>query len=144
MFDLFLKHELTGLSLSVFPLKISDSSYFVFNLYSWVFYQPSKSKLEIRFWTSPSGSLRPIFYIAHWPYINSMKSFITLTFQRFYLILSSRLLQLTTWIEFSQNGVRGLMLDMYDFENDIWLCHSFGGTCYNFTAFVSNWTFIDS
>lgn len=36
-----------------------------------------------------------------------------------------------------QNGVRGLMLDMYDFNNDIWLCHSFGGTCYNYTAFVS-------
>ncbi|CAK9159452.1 unnamed protein product [Ilex paraguariensis] len=34
-----------------------------------------------------------------------------------------------------QNGVRGLMLDMYDFENDIWLCHSFRGECYNFTAF---------
>ncbi|GMH14795.1 hypothetical protein Nepgr_016636 [Nepenthes gracilis] len=34
-----------------------------------------------------------------------------------------------------QNGVRGLMLDMYDFENDIWLCHSIGGHCYNFTAF---------
>ncbi|KAI0507779.1 hypothetical protein KFK09_013907 [Dendrobium nobile] len=33
------------------------------------------------------------------------------------------------------NGVRGLMLDMYDFRNDIWLCHSFGGNCYNFTAF---------
>ncbi|PIA56513.1 hypothetical protein AQUCO_00700690v1 [Aquilegia coerulea] len=33
------------------------------------------------------------------------------------------------------NGVRGLMLDMYDFENDIWLCHSFGGNCYNNTAF---------
>lgn len=33
------------------------------------------------------------------------------------------------------NGVRGLMLDMYDFRNDIWLCHSFGGQCYNFTAF---------
>uniref|UniRef100_A0A2C9V471 Phosphatidylinositol-specific phospholipase C X domain-containing protein n=1 Tax=Manihot esculenta TaxID=3983 RepID=A0A2C9V471_MANES len=33
------------------------------------------------------------------------------------------------------NGVRGLMLDMYDFQNDIWLCHSFGGNCYNFTAF---------
>ncbi|XP_048233392.1 PI-PLC X domain-containing protein At5g67130 [Ricinus communis] len=33
------------------------------------------------------------------------------------------------------NGVRGLMLDMYDFENDIWLCHSFGGKCYNYTAF---------
>ncbi|KAK9285763.1 hypothetical protein L1049_024963 [Liquidambar formosana] len=33
------------------------------------------------------------------------------------------------------NGVRGLMLDMYDFENDIWLCHSTGGKCYNFTAF---------
>ncbi|KAK9948958.1 hypothetical protein M0R45_004510 [Rubus argutus] len=34
-----------------------------------------------------------------------------------------------------RNGVRGLMLDMYDFENDIWLCHSFQGHCYNFTAF---------
>lgn len=34
-----------------------------------------------------------------------------------------------------KNGVRGLMLDMYDFQNDIWLCHSFGGNCYNFTAF---------
>ncbi|KAH9617162.1 hypothetical protein KSS87_015166 [Heliosperma pusillum] len=34
-----------------------------------------------------------------------------------------------------KNGVRGLMLDMYDFENDIWLCHSFGGKCFNFTAF---------
>ncbi|KAA8547108.1 hypothetical protein F0562_003537 [Nyssa sinensis] len=34
-----------------------------------------------------------------------------------------------------RNGVRGLMLDMYDFNNDIWLCHSFGGRCYNVTAF---------
>ncbi|CAA3018374.1 PI-PLC X domain-containing At5g67130-like isoform X1 [Olea europaea subsp. europaea] len=34
------------------------------------------------------------------------------------------------------NGVRGLMLDMYDFDNDIWLCHSFGGKCYNYTAFT--------
>uniref|UniRef100_A0A7N0T0A7 Phospholipase C n=1 Tax=Kalanchoe fedtschenkoi TaxID=63787 RepID=A0A7N0T0A7_KALFE len=33
------------------------------------------------------------------------------------------------------NGVRGLMLDLYDFNNDIWLCHSFGGQCYNSTAF---------
>ncbi|MED6222783.1 hypothetical protein PIB30_067747 [Stylosanthes scabra] len=33
------------------------------------------------------------------------------------------------------NGVRGLMLDLYDFQNDIWLCHSFGGKCYNYTAF---------
>ncbi|KAL5556989.1 hypothetical protein UlMin_039225 [Ulmus minor] len=33
------------------------------------------------------------------------------------------------------NGVRGFMLDMYDFENDIWLCHSAGGKCYKFTAF---------
>lgn len=39
---------------------------------------------------------------------------------------------------FFQNGVRGLMLDMYDFENDIWLCHSFRGQCFNFTAFVIN------
>ncbi|KVH93286.1 PLC-like phosphodiesterase, TIM beta/alpha-barrel domain-containing protein [Cynara cardunculus var. scolymus] len=36
---------------------------------------------------------------------------------------------------FVQNGVRGLMLDMYDFENDIWLCHSFHGKCFNYTAF---------
>ncbi|KAG6392899.1 hypothetical protein SASPL_147127 [Salvia splendens] len=35
----------------------------------------------------------------------------------------------------SLNGVRGL--DMYDFNNDIWLCHSFGGRCLNVTAFVS-------
>ncbi|KQJ82642.1 hypothetical protein BRADI_5g10177v3 [Brachypodium distachyon] len=34
------------------------------------------------------------------------------------------------------NGVRGLMLDMYDFRNDIWLCHSYGGACQNFTAFT--------
>ncbi|KAK7827012.1 pi-plc x domain-containing protein [Quercus suber] len=34
-----------------------------------------------------------------------------------------------------RNGVRGLMLDMYDFDNDIWLCHSFRGQCFNFTAF---------
>ncbi|ERN17957.1 PI-PLC X domain-containing protein At5g67130 [Amborella trichopoda] len=33
------------------------------------------------------------------------------------------------------NGVRGLMLDMYDYNNDIWLCHSFQGQCFNFTAF---------
>jgi hypothetical protein len=36
-----------------------------------------------------------------------------------------------------KNGVRGIMLDTYDFQNDIWLCHSTGGTCFNFTAFVS-------
>ncbi|GAA0148489.1 hypothetical protein LIER_43007 [Lithospermum erythrorhizon] len=24
---------------------------------------------------------------------------------------------------------------MYDFNNDIWLCHSFGANCYNVTAF---------
>ncbi|CAD6260527.1 unnamed protein product [Miscanthus lutarioriparius] len=35
-----------------------------------------------------------------------------------------------------QNGVRGLMLDMYDFNDDVWLCHSLLGQCYNFTAFV--------
>ncbi|KAK7263137.1 hypothetical protein RJT34_30722 [Clitoria ternatea] len=34
-----------------------------------------------------------------------------------------------------QNGVRGLMLDMYDFENDIWLCHSIAGKCFNATSF---------
>lgn len=40
-------------------------------------------------------------------------------------------------LHFVQNGVRGLMLDMYDFKNDIWLCHSFGGNCYDVTSFVS-------
>lgn len=34
-----------------------------------------------------------------------------------------------------KNGVRGLMLDMYDFDDDIWLCHSLQGQCFNFTAF---------
>ncbi|XP_071706956.1 PI-PLC X domain-containing protein At5g67130-like [Rutidosis leptorrhynchoides] len=34
-----------------------------------------------------------------------------------------------------RNGVRGLMLDMYDFNNDIWMCHSAGGKCYNITAY---------
>ncbi|KAJ1419137.1 PLC-like phosphodiesterase, TIM beta/alpha-barrel domain superfamily [Sesbania bispinosa] len=34
-----------------------------------------------------------------------------------------------------KNGVRGFMLDMYDFLNDIWLCHSARGQCFNFTAF---------
>lgn len=34
-----------------------------------------------------------------------------------------------------KNGVRGLMLDTYDFQNDVWLCHSFNGKCYNFTAY---------
>ncbi|XP_047321017.1 PI-PLC X domain-containing protein At5g67130-like [Impatiens glandulifera] len=34
-----------------------------------------------------------------------------------------------------KNGVRGFMLDMYDFNNDIWLCHSFAGTCFNATSF---------
>lgn len=33
------------------------------------------------------------------------------------------------------NGVRALMLDTYDFKNDVWLCHSSGGKCNDFTAF---------
>lgn len=32
------------------------------------------------------------------------------------------------------------MLDMYDFNDDIWLCHSLRGQCFNFTAFVKNWS----
>lgn len=28
------------------------------------------------------------------------------------------------------------MLDVYEFDGDIWLCHS-DGICYDFTAFVS-------
>lgn len=33
------------------------------------------------------------------------------------------------------NGVRALMLDTYDFQGEVWLCHSFGGKCYDLTAF---------
>lgn len=29
------------------------------------------------------------------------------------------------------------MLDIYDFNNDVWLCHSFNGMCLNVTSFVS-------
>jgi hypothetical protein len=38
-----------------------------------------------------------------------------------------------------QNGVRALMLDTYDFKGDVWLCHSSGGKCNDFTAFVSTY-----
>ncbi|KAK6928064.1 hypothetical protein RJ641_006655 [Dillenia turbinata] len=34
-----------------------------------------------------------------------------------------------------KNGARALMLDTYDFKGDVWLCHSFGGQCYDYTAF---------
>ncbi|XVF20845.1 hypothetical protein REPUB_Repub12eG0038000 [Reevesia pubescens] len=33
------------------------------------------------------------------------------------------------------NGARGLMLDTYDFDGDVWMCHSFGGKCHDYTAF---------
>lgn len=33
------------------------------------------------------------------------------------------------------NGARALMLDTYDFDGDVWLCHSFGGQCHDYTAF---------
>ncbi|KAK6129008.1 hypothetical protein DH2020_037238 [Rehmannia glutinosa] len=33
------------------------------------------------------------------------------------------------------NGVRALMLDTYDYEGEIWLCHYFGGKCRDYTAF---------
>ncbi|KAK6155001.1 hypothetical protein DH2020_009249 [Rehmannia glutinosa] len=33
------------------------------------------------------------------------------------------------------NGVRALMLDTYDYEGEIWLCHSFGSKCRDYTAF---------
>lgn len=41
-----------------------------------------------------------------------------------------------------QNGVRALMLDTYDFEGDIWLCHSFGGQCYDYTKFVPSFVYL--
>ncbi|KAJ0712302.1 putative PLC-like phosphodiesterase, TIM beta/alpha-barrel domain superfamily [Helianthus annuus] len=34
------------------------------------------------------------------------------------------------------NGVRALMLDTYDYEDTVWLCHSFGGECHDLTKFV--------
>ncbi|XP_020274560.1 PI-PLC X domain-containing protein At5g67130 [Asparagus officinalis] len=33
------------------------------------------------------------------------------------------------------NGARALMLDTYDFDGDVWLCHSSGGKCHDVTAF---------
>ncbi|MBA0617948.1 hypothetical protein Godav_027352, partial [Gossypium davidsonii] len=33
------------------------------------------------------------------------------------------------------NGARALMLDTYDFDGDVWMCHSFGGQCHDITAF---------
>ncbi|CAA0828344.1 PLC-like phosphodiesterases superfamily protein [Striga hermonthica] len=33
------------------------------------------------------------------------------------------------------NGVRGLMLDVYDYKGDIWLCHSLKGKCHDTTKF---------
>ncbi|GMI66218.1 PHOSPHOLIPASE C-LIKE 1 [Hibiscus trionum] len=33
------------------------------------------------------------------------------------------------------NGVRGFMLDTYDFDGAVWMCHSFGGKCHDFTSF---------
>uniref|UniRef100_A0A6N2N0B8 PI-PLC X domain-containing protein n=1 Tax=Salix viminalis TaxID=40686 RepID=A0A6N2N0B8_SALVM len=44
------------------------------------------------------------------------------------------------------NGARALMLDTYDFRGDVWLCHSFKGQCYDYTAFkiMSNAAFTDA
>ncbi|KAJ8751641.1 hypothetical protein K2173_025797 [Erythroxylum novogranatense] len=33
------------------------------------------------------------------------------------------------------NGARALMLDTYDFQGDVWLCHSSNGKCHDYTAF---------
>ncbi|CAF1925358.1 unnamed protein product [Brassica oleracea] len=33
------------------------------------------------------------------------------------------------------SGVRALMLDTYDYEGDVWLCHSFHEQCFEFTKF---------
>ncbi|ESQ35453.1 hypothetical protein EUTSA_v10009757mg [Eutrema salsugineum] len=33
------------------------------------------------------------------------------------------------------SGVRALMLDTYDYEGDVWLCHSFNEKCFEFTKF---------
>ncbi|MBA0862179.1 hypothetical protein Goshw_005617 [Gossypium schwendimanii] len=49
--------------------------------------------------------------------------------------ITDQLNRVQKWFSVLQNGVRGLMLDMYDFQNDIWVCHSFGGQCFNTTAF---------
>ncbi|XP_045811587.1 PI-PLC X domain-containing protein At5g67130-like isoform X1 [Trifolium pratense] len=40
-----------------------------------------------------------------------------------------------TIVDQLKNGVRGFMLDMYDFNHDVWLCHSTRGQCFNFTSF---------
>lgn len=40
-----------------------------------------------------------------------------------------------------QNGVRGLMLDMNDYKDEIWLCQ---GMCSRYTAFVRHFVKISS
>ncbi|XP_059643021.1 PI-PLC X domain-containing protein At5g67130 isoform X2 [Cornus florida] len=48
----------------------------------------------------------------------------------------SRCVRSTTTDQFKLlNGVRALMLDTYDFQGAVWLCHSFGGQCHDYTAF---------
>ncbi|KAB1211434.1 hypothetical protein CJ030_MR6G021376 [Morella rubra] len=48
----------------------------------------------------------------------------------------SRCVRSTTTNQFKLlNGVRSLMLDTYDFEGEVWLCHSSGGQCHDYTAF---------
>ncbi|XP_026656575.2 PI-PLC X domain-containing protein At5g67130-like isoform X3 [Phoenix dactylifera] len=50
--------------------------------------------------------------------------------------LGSRCVRSTITNQFKLvNGVRALMLDTYDFDDDVWLCHSNGGKCHDFTAF---------
>ncbi|KAG5089612.1 hypothetical protein JHK86_002224 [Glycine max] len=59
-------------------------------------------------------------------------------------VLVAPMNQEDTVAEQLKNGVRGFMLDMYDFQKDIWLCHSFQSKCFNFTAFVSAWPLLSS
>ncbi|KAG7654184.1 PLC-like phosphodiesterase TIM beta/alpha-barrel domain superfamily [Arabidopsis suecica] len=40
-----------------------------------------------------------------------------------------------TIVQQLNSGVRALMLDTYDYEGDVWLCHSFDEQCFEFTKF---------
>jgi len=70
------------------------------------------------------------------PYSKFTSEFIDYIYLYSFSMLSSILIRAIILLNV-QNGARALMLDTYDFDDDVWLCHSSGGECHDVTAFVS-------
>ena len=70
------------------------------------------------------------------PYSKFTSEFIDYIYLYSFSMLSSILIRAIILLNV-QNGARALMLDTYDFDDDVWLCHSSGGKCHDVTAFVS-------